>query len=157
MKKHCLPVCIVVLSVLAVVICGRIISPAKYVPSSDVFPSCVEVVEVWPPPNSALKPFNESHNSFVYYAFRITFSKPVDIEYLDTSGGYQEEMLSRRFNDPNGRLFSADDISPIFLSPSPTNLTRYYPYRLKNWRGSGRVFMIYFVLSIRISGLELTE
>ena len=131
------------------------IYPDQHFPSSDAFPSCVEVVEVWPPPHSALKPFNESHNTFVYYKFRITFSKPVDIEYSDTSGGYQPEMLGRFLH---GKLLPAGDIAPMFLSPSPTNFTRYYPYRLKNWRGSSRMFMAYFVMSSKRSGgLELTE
>ena len=143
---------------LAVTSLEDFISPDQHIPSSDVFPSCVEVVEVWPPPHSALKPFNESHNTFVYYTFRITFSKPVNVEYSDTTGGYQPEMLDRSFRFLRGKLVPSGDIAPIFLSPSPTNFTRYYPYRLKNWRGSSRIFLAYFVMSSRRSGgLELTE
>lgn len=122
---------------------------------SEAFPSCVEVADVWPPPHSALKPFS-TQNSLVYYALRITFTRPVEIEDLDTTGGYQPEIINRNYMDDE-KLLSVNDIAPVFLSPSPTNFTRYYPYRLKNWRGSDRTFMVYFVMSGITSRLELTE
>ena len=115
--------------------------PDQHSPLSNSFPSCVEVVEVWPPPHSVLEPFAETQSALVHYALQITFSKPVGIETLDTTGGYQ----------PFG------DIAPVFFSPSPTNLTRYYPHRLKNWHGSDRTFMAYFVTSAKEARLELTE
>ena len=123
----------------------------------DAFPSCVEVTDVWPPPHSALKPFAETHNSLVHYAMRITFSKPVGIESMDTTGGYQPEIVDRVYSRTDGMPLSSEDISPVFLSPSSTNFTRYYPYRLKNWHGSDRTFMAYFAISAKEARLELTE
>lgn len=128
--------------------------PDQHSPLSDAFPSCVEVVEVWPPPHSVLEPFAETHSALVHYTLRITFSKPVGIEILDTTGGYQPELMDRVYvggDDPLG------DIAPVFFSPSPTNFTRYYPHRLKNWHGSDRTFMAYFVTSAKEARLELTE
>lgn len=121
--------------------------PDQHSPLSDAFPSCVEVVEVWPPPHSVLEPFAETHSALVHYAVRITFSKPVGIETLDTTGGYQPDLVTIPFGD----------IAPVFFSPSPTNFTRYYPHRLKNWHGSDRTFMAYFVTSAKEARLELTE
>ena len=125
-------------------------------PLSDAFPSCVEVDHVWPPPHSVLKPFSTSHDSFLHYSMRITFSRPVGIEDLDTTGAYQQELSDHLFHT-NERLFLADDVAPVFLSPSATNFTRYYPYRLKKWHGSDRTFMVYFVMSAKNARLELTE
>ena len=138
-----------------------VLEPANLFPSGedsspDVFPSCVELDAVWPPPHSILKPFH-SESSLVHYAFRIRFSKPVGIEDQDTTGGYQPELMNRNTNRRDGSLILVDDYAPVFLSPSPTNFTRYYPHRMRNWCGSDRTFMVYFVMPGRIARLEMTE
>ena len=140
----------------------EVTSPAKifgseHDSSPDAFPSCVEVDAVWPPPHSTLKPLSDSQKPLVHYVLRIRFSKPVGIEDLDTTGGYQPEMLNQNTDLRDGNLLSVDYYSPVFLSPSPTNLTRYYPHRIRNWHGSDRTFMVYFVMSGKIARLEMTE
>lgn len=138
-----------------------VLEPANSFPSDqdsspDVFPSCVELDTVWPPPHSILKPFH-SQQSLVHYTFRIRFSKPVGIEDHDTSGGYQPELMNRNTDLKGGSLLWVGDYAPVFLSPSPTNFSRYYPHRMRNWYGSDRTFMVYFVMSSKIARLEMTE
>jgi hypothetical protein len=124
--------------------------------SPDVFPSCVELDAVWPPPHSILKPIH-SQPALVHYAFRIRFSKPVGIESKDTTGGYQPELMNRNTDLNDGNLLSVDDYAPVFLSPSSTNFTRYYPHRMRNWYGSDRTYMVYFAMPGKIASLEMTE
>lgn len=139
-----------------------VLEPANLFPSEqdsspDVFPSCVELDAVWPPPHSILKPYH-SQPSLLHYAFRIRFSKPVGIEDLDTTGGYQPELMSRNMDLlKDGNLFSVDNYAPVFLSPSPTNFTRYYPHRMRNWYGSDRMFMVYFTMSGKTARLDMIE
>ena len=125
--------------------------------SPDEFPSCVELDAVWPPPHSILKPFH-SQASLLHYAFRIKFSKPVGIEDMDTTGGYQPELMNRNVDQlKDGNLLSVDNYAPVFLSPSPSNFTHYYPHRIRNWYGSDRTFMVYFAMSGKTARLEMTE
>lgn len=130
--------------------------PSDMDSSPDVFPSCVELDAVWPPPHSILKPFH-SQPALVHYAFRIQFSKPVGIEGRDTTGGYQPELMNRNANLRDGNVLPVDYYAPVFLSPSYTNFTRYYPHRMRNWYGSDRTYMVYFAMSGKISKLELAE
>ena len=130
--------------------------PSEQESSPDAFPACVEVDAVWPPPHSILKPFY-SHKSLVHYNFRIRFSRPVGIEDKDTTGGFQPELASRNTKYRDERLLTVDNYAPVFLSPSPTNFTRYYPHRLRKWYGSDRTIMAYFTMSEKTAKLEITE
>ena len=111
------------------------------------FPSCVEVLEVWPPPYSVLTPIKQQ-GSVAHYVMRITFSRPVGIETLDTTGGYQSEIAGNSWRvHPHHTVSYVGWIAPVFLSPSPTHFTRYYSHRLRKWHGSDRTFMVSFTLS----------
>ena len=139
-----------------------VLEPANVFPSDedtspDVFPSCVELDAVWPPPHSILEPFL-SQAFLVHYAFRIRFSKPVKIEDLDTTGGYQPELKNRNIGSGlNGNPLYVGNYAPVFLSPSSTNFTRYYPHRMRNWYGSDRTYMVYFAMSAKIGYPEMAE
>ena len=43
---------------------------------SDQYPSCVDIVDVWPPPHSVLRPMHK-HTGYADYMIRITFSRPI--------------------------------------------------------------------------------
>lgn len=122
----------------------------------EYFPSCVEVINVWPPPNSILTPttvHHETTTSTTQYLFRITFSRQVTIGHLDTTSGWQPEVkhLPIRKYHP----FSLNNVAPVFLSPSQTAVERYYPHRVVNWHGSSREFLFYFSLPTDEQGPNL--
>lgn len=108
----------------------------RLVTPGDMFPSCVEVAKVWPPPNSVLRlgtssAFRLGKYNVIRIVFRITFSRPVSLETIDTSAGQHlsEPQLTRLIKDRSKFKkwgFSTSQISPIFLSPSTNLTTRYY-------------------------------
>ena len=134
----------------------------------EFFPSCVEVIDVWPPPNSVLKPIHLP-NRFgknpgrAHYLFRLTFSRPVAIGHIDTTAGWQPEIAHTPFKGgwfhPKGSvpdaLFRLDEIAPVFLTPSQTAVERYYAFRVVNWHGSSREFLFYFTLPTEEHGPNL--
>lgn len=84
---------------------------------SELYPSCVDVVNVWPPPNSILKPLQE-YSSYAVYVIKVTFSRQIKLANLNRT------YIS----------FSISTINPLNFSPYYTK----YSY------GSGRSLWTYF-------------
>lgn len=43
---------------------------------SDQYPSCVDIVDVWPPPHSVLSPIHK-HTGYADYVIKLVFSRPI--------------------------------------------------------------------------------
>lgn len=84
---------------------------------SEFYPSCVDIVDVWPQPNSVLKPFHE-YSSYADYMMKVTFSRPVEIPKLQMSYA----------------ILSVSTISPL----------NFYPYYARFSQGSEKVLWLYF-------------
>lgn len=140
------------------------VSYISEIPASpeDVFPSCVEVVNVWPTPNSVLRqsagsimPDDGSH-WLQRYIFRITFSRPVSITKTDTSAGryHQHKHILRKnyykaYHRKRNWALDTSSIAPLFLSPSTSFSNPYYPFRTINYRGSNTTFVALFAIPRR--------
>lgn len=83
----------------------------------DQYPSCVDIVDIWPPPNSVLRPIHE-HATFADYVMKITFSRPV--------------------------VFGKIDKSYVTLSISTINLLGFHPLYSRYLYGSERTLLVYF-------------
>ena len=84
---------------------------------ADVFPTCADIVDVWPPPNSVLKPLrvNSLHEVHV---IRVTFSRSIVV---------------KNYTKPYFTL-SVSTIQPLMFLPY------YYRYSY----GSEKSFWVYF-------------
>ena len=97
----------------------------------ETFPSCVEVVAVWPEPYSLLKP-SSMDSQYVTYEFQIKFSRPVFISRRDSTGGTHP--------NPHGNFM-------VFLSPSAYQYYgRYNPQHLGYWQSSRKMIIAKFTL-----------
>lgn len=84
---------------------------------SELYPSCVDVVNIWPPPNSILKPLYE-YSTYAVYVIKVTFSRQVKLA-----------SVSKTYIS-----FSMSTINPLNFSP----------YYTKHSYGSGRSIWTYF-------------
>ena len=97
----------------------------------ETFPSCVEVIEVWPEPYSLLKP-SAIDSQFVHYEFRLKFSRPIFISRKDST-------VEKRHPDPHGNFM-------VFLSPSSYKFVPHKPHHVGYWQSSRRVIIAKFRL-----------
>ena len=89
-------------------------------------PSCIDIIDVWPPPYSILRPiFNKVQgDNFKDYVVKITFSRPLK---------FRTRWWWRRLG------------SPVSLSISVTKLLKFSPYYyVQHFYGSERTFLFYF-------------
>ena len=133
----------------------------------ELFPSCVEVVDVWPRPGSVLRLNTDilkvSSKKYNRVIFRITFSRPVSISTKDTAAGLyrQHKKILRRdrylaYNMKENWAFNTTKISPIFLSPSNSLSSHYDVYQtISNWRGSNKTYLT--TISIMKKGFPQIE
>lgn len=84
---------------------------------SELYPACVDVTDIWPPPNSILEPVNED-TWFSDYSIAITFSRPIKFHSLA---------------NPIGSL-----------SVSATKFLDFYPYYSRFVYGSERSILLLF-------------
>lgn len=90
---------------------------AEYFSVSELYPSCVDVLDVLPPPYSILRHFRQ-HPLHADYVMKITFSRSVLLAQLKVS--YFSLTVSA--------------VTPMFL----------YPYYLRYSHGSERSIWVYF-------------
>lgn len=86
---------------------------------SELYPSCVNIVDIWPLPNSVLKPFNDS-GLFAVYLIKVTFSRSV-----------------RVLSHERSRIFFS-------LSVSTSKPLKFRPYYYRHTVSSERTFWLYF-------------
>lgn len=97
-----------------------------YYTISEVFPTCEDLVDVWPVPNSVLEPILTSAE-YEVYVFRVTFSRPVL---------------------PRGKR-------PYFtLTFSTIKPLTYLPYYYRYSYGSQRSLWLYFKVSLSMKYLQ---
>lgn len=83
--------------------------------ASELFPSCVDILDIWPTPNSILKPYMEE-STFSDYIIQLWFSRPLKVQ-LD---------------------------SVVTLSVSINKLLNLVPYYATYFGGSERNLLAYF-------------
>ena len=120
----------------------------------ELFPSCVEVVDVFPPPHSVVKATGGNHR----LSFKVTFSRPVYIETEDTTAGLHPGLSEGSVSSwqPTAKSFlNVQKLSPIFLSHSQTTLHKTYSAtRVTGWDGSDRIFLAMFDLAAAYTALQ---
>ena len=84
---------------------------------SEVYPSCVDVVDIWPPPYSVLQSLHE-YPSYSVYVIKVSFSRQVKLVNLSKT------YIS----------FTVSTIHPL----------KFSPYYTKYAYGSGRAIWGYF-------------
>lgn len=82
---------------------------------SELYPSCVDILDVWPTPNSVLKPFREE-TLFTDYIVQLWFTRPLEVQ-LD---------------------------SVVSLSVTTTCLLNFLPIYATYFGGSERNLLVYF-------------
>lgn len=137
----------------------------------EYFPTCVEVTDVWPPPNSVLQPITwrlDQDSSHTHYMFRVKFSRPVIITYQDMTAGWNPDIAYNDIGTDYSTLLLSNlnsmsrvlhrlSVPPVFLSPSKTiKWQRFYPDVITNWNGSSKEYFLHFSINTE-SNLALAE
>ena len=109
--------------------------------TNDRYPSCVDVVDVRPPPNSILEPFNQE-DLFGDYAIQVKYSRPYSRSPLGNASF-------------KGVWFARPEKGGLILSVSTTNIifnndTIFSPYHVQALYGSEMSHLYIFRLPISL-------
>lgn len=96
-----------------------ILPTIQYKPVGNYFPSCLEIIDVYPYPHSTLKPVGD-YGSTTVYSIQVTFSKAIS--------SYTRKRLSTFI------------LTPLLSEESRDVSTKF----VKSWRGSERKFSLLF-------------
>lgn len=121
MRQHGINICSSVVIFLLAMLCILPVSSTilQYKPVGNYFPSCLDIIDVYPYPHSTLKPVGE-YGGYTVYTIQVTFSKAIT-------------------------LYTRKELSTFILTPLLTteNLDVSTEY-IQSWHGSERKYVLFF-------------